>query len=193
MRPFARLPITRERPLRTIPFVVAGVALSITLASCGAPPSTSAAPTATAAPSTAAPTTTAPATTSAPTTAPAATTTAAPFIPPGCTPADPGDVERITAGLKRGSALGETFVAAVGARKWINGNVYDGNRRLSSADVWIAEANGTVYALSGGARDLTTFADGRKLPDRPSAGDDVATALQKQCVEPALQARNKQT
>lgn len=185
----------RRARVRRALVVAVGLAVSYTLASCAAQPTTNAAPASSDAPaSTAQPTTAASASTSAPTTAPVPvpSTTAAPIVPTGCTPADAGDVQRIAAGLKRGTGIGEAFVTTIGARKWINANIYDGaDKRLSSADVWIIEGNGTIYALSGGARDDTSFADGRKQPDRPSAGDDVATALQKQCVEPALQARNE--
>lgn len=110
-------------------------------------------------------------------------------IAPGCTRADPIDAAAITAGLQSGHTLGEAFVAAIGARRWVNANVYDATgRRASSADVWIIEPTG-VYAISGSASKLSTFADGRRLPDRPSAGDDIAYRLQTDCVIPATAQR----
>ena len=125
------------------------------------------------------------------TAAPPTPTTAAPIVPAGCTAALPEDVKAISAGLEPGHTLGEAFVAVAGRRRWVNANIYEDRRalRASSADVWIIEPGGAIYSLSGSARDMSTFPDGRRLPDSPSAGDDIATWLQNDCVLPAAKAR----
>jgi hypothetical protein len=112
--------------------------------------------------------------------------------PEGCTLATDDDVTSINTGLTgKAVRIDEAFVADVEGRRWINANVYDRDgSRLSSADVWVI-VGGNVYSLSGSARDLSSFPDGRDLPGHPSAGDPVAYTLQQDCVVPYLQAKNR--
>lgn len=132
--------------------------------------------------------TTAPPTPPPPTTG--APTTATPTLPAiaGCTPARPADVEAITAGLQPGLTLRYAFTETTGLRRWVNAHIYrpDG-QRVSSADVWIIDPPGVVFSLSGSARQLSGHPDGRTLRDGPSAGDDVAVALER-CVLGAARA-----
>ncbi|WP_181063734.1 hypothetical protein [Nocardia nova] len=59
---------------------------------------------------------------------------------------------------------------------WIGGHIMDGDRRVSSADVWYAKG-AAVWSLSGGARRNSQLPDGRHILNL-SAGDDDGIAVQ---------------
>jgi hypothetical protein len=106
---------------------------------------------------------------SAPPPAPvAATTTTA---RPGCNDALPEVVTAITSTLiGDAKKIGKAFMLEENNRQYVGANVYDAaGKELSTGDVWIIE-KGKVYSLSTGARTHSNAADGRELPDKPSAG-----------------------
>jgi len=90
---------------------------------------------------------------------------------PGCIVATDDAVVLITATLiGDAKKIGETYAIEENNRRYIGANIYDAaGKSLSTGDIWILESN-KVYALSSGARSHSSGADGRELPDKPSAG-----------------------
>ncbi|GAB4586930.1 hypothetical protein [Nocardia sp. IFM 10818] len=72
--------------------------------------------------------------------------------------------------------LGNPWSIQDGDRWWIGGHIMDGDRRVSSADVWVADGP-LLVSLSGGARRNSTLLDGRDLLSL-SAGDEEGIAVQ---------------
>ncbi|APE36421.1 hypothetical protein BOX37_23600 [Nocardia mangyaensis] len=75
-----------------------------------------------------------------------------------------------------GHSLGEPWAIRDGDRWWIGGHIMEGERRVSSADVWVTDGP-AVFALSGGARRNSMLVDGRD-PLGLNAGDDIGLAVQ---------------
>lgn len=102
-------------------------------------------------------------------------------VPVQCDPASGAEVATVSAALTAGATrLGEAFSSTEGDLRWFAANVYEGDIRVSTADVWVF-VGATPYALSGSAREYTLLPDGRDLPGSPSAGDEMAQALM-ECV-----------
>ena len=107
-----------------------------------------------------------------------------------CTPASPELVDQVNAQLAdTGQTLSDTFVmTSPEGYQNVGGNIMEGDKKTSSADIWIAKDGFVVYALSGSARDETPqLADGRDLG--LSAGDEYGQAVQ-ECTIQAELARN---
>lgn len=117
-----------------------------------------------------------------PTTARRATSTAPAFAPgqprsPRCVTAPDQYVAAINGAFNNSAyVLGPAWAIQSGKYWWISANIMEGDRRVSSADVWVAEGP-LVFALSGDARRNTMLVDGRDLLNL-SAGDDDGLAVQ---------------
>lgn len=70
---------------------------------------------------------------------------------------------------------------------YIGGNIFAGEKRVSSGDVWAAKG-GAIYSLSSDARKRTSLPDGRKILDI-SAGDEYGAKVV-DCVTVAVRIRN---
>lgn len=70
---------------------------------------------------------------------------------------------------------------------YIGGNIFAGEKRVSSGDVWAAKG-GAIFSLSSDARSRTVLPDGRKILDI-SAGDEYGS-LVSNCVTTAVRIRN---
>lgn len=126
--------------------------------------------------------------TSAPVLVPQRTpTTATPIAE--CAAADPDLVAQIEGQLGGDHTLADAFQvdSTESGYLYVGGNIMDGETKVSSSDVWIAEDGFVLYALSGTAREMTPLADGRDLG--LSAGDDFGLAVQ-DCTQVAERARN---
>lgn len=113
-------------------------------------------------------------------TPPASTQEAAPGFPLGvvatgaCADAAPQLVTALEASLDGTLDAAQMISGDDGI--YVGGHVMDGTTRVSSADVWYYPTAGpTIYALSGGARDLSTWPDGRDLG--LSAGSTTGIAV----------------
>lgn len=107
-----------------------------------------------------------------------------PVLPANCVVASQDLVDQVNAQLG-GPTLSETFVIeSPEDYTYVGGNIMEGDKRLSSADVWIAQEGFVTFALSGSAREYTPrLGDGRDLG--LSAGDEYGQAVQ-ECTIAAL-------
>lgn len=107
----------------------------------------------------------------------------------GCDPAPADLVDQVNGHLAaNGESLIDTFVVTgIDGYVYVGGNIVEGDTKVSSADVWVAQDGFVLHALSGSAREHTPLADGRNLG--LSAGDEYGQAVQ-DCVIAAERARN---
>lgn len=93
---------------------------------------------------------------------------------PTCYQADQSVVAIIDAGLRTVDAqnhLGSAYQASSGRYLYLVANINgSGGVRTSSNDVWVLDGGTEPYALSDGARTLSTFPDGRELDVSASDG-----------------------
>jgi hypothetical protein len=122
-------------------------------------------------------------------------TTVRPAI--ACESAPPGVVGYLNASLSnQGYSLAnaQQVTRAENGDQYVGGDIMQGDRRISSSDVWLVRG-GVTYALSSDARKLSGVGDGRDLPGPkpamsvgPSAGDDWGFGVQ-ECVNTARRGR----
>ena len=108
-----------------------------------------------------------------------------------CVPASQDLIDQVDAHLDpTGQHLVDAFVVtSPEGYQYVGGNIYEGQDKNSSADVWIAREDWVVYALSGSAREATPqLADGRNLG--LSAGDEYGEAVMT-CTIQSERARNR--
>lgn len=110
-------------------------------------------------------------------------------VPAGCTPAAENYTTPIGGSLTDPThTLANTYtVEGADDLVYIGANIMQGEKRVSSADVWVAKGP-AIYSLSGGARENSALVDGRKVL-KVSAGDEYGEAVQK-CVIAGMRAGN---
>lgn len=107
-----------------------------------------------------------------------------------CIPATSEIVDQVNANLApTGQTISDVFVVtSPEGYQYVGGNIMEGETKNSSADVWVAQEDFVIYALSGSAREATPqLADGRNLG--LSAGDEYGEAVMT-CTIQAERARN---
>lgn len=114
--------------------------------------------------------------------APAPTSVAAAVVPGAarsarCQPVPDRYLAIVNAGFTNSTyALANSWAINGSDGVWIGGHIMDGDKRVSSADVWYAKGP-AVWSLSGGARRNSQLPDGRHTLNL-SAGDDDGIAVQ---------------
>jgi hypothetical protein len=111
-------------------------------------------------------------------------------MPAGCTPANPADIEAITANLAAaGNQLIDAFTVSENTYRFVMANVDDASGgRITSGDLWLFDQGGQLYAVSSGARDNSVLPDGSVLPGNPVASP--AAEQMTDCVIASGQQRN---
>jgi hypothetical protein len=171
--------------MRRVLFGAVVAVIAVSVAGCGSDSSKSSDASQSAAPAT----TTAASATTTPA-APTPTTTGAPLVmPAGCLAAPDQLLATINASFNDSAEQLIDAWAVQGLKDvtYIGGNIFAGEKRVSSGDVWAAKG-GAIYSLSGDARKRTSLPDGRKILDISAGDDDGAKVAE--CVSVAVRIRN---
>jgi hypothetical protein len=113
---------------------------------------------------------------------------------PSCTPAAEADVDQIeTLLVEPAVRLGDAYTArGPNGFVYVGANIYDAaGERISHQDAWVRDDQ-VWYALTGSAREYSTWPASRDFLDRmpvteqPRPGDDTAQGLFSSCVGPAV-------
>jgi hypothetical protein len=111
-------------------------------------------------------------------------------MPTWCTPATPEDVQAIEQALTvAGNTLTDAFTTELNGYRYVMANVdaADGSR-LTSADIWVFDTTGQLYAASSSAVEHSALPDAANLTDADPFGPDVSAMTD--CLTASAQQRN---